>query len=260
MHQFGTNIAKGIRIIYSLLLEKGKEVEAGKWQGTDDFKDEIMKVIPNFNFKAKCPAAEQRLLELTDADKDWVREHFEERVSGEPTNPGESYKRWPYAKFKTGDNFIKQGQFSHTYQERFWPKVANPLMLGSQPIPQMGIRFELGDLKDLITGLKLNPLTRQAYLPIFFPEDTKASLDGERVPCTLGYYFYMWDDKLNINYYIRSCDAYRHLRNDIYFTGRLLQYVANEIGKEAGDLNFFCANLHVFKNDIYNLKKRENYL
>lgn len=251
---------KGIKNIYKNLVKYGEETPAGMWQGTKEFEDQIMLVLINYNFNFQCPKYEATLLDKTKADKDWVFMHFNERISGQPTNPGESYKIWPYAKFKTGDDFIKQDKFSHTYQERFWPKIANPLMLGNEPIPQIGIRFELGDLNDLINGLWQNKLTRQAYLPIFFPEDTKASVDGERVPCTLGYHFYMWKGKLNVNYYIRSCDAYRHLRNDIFFTGRLLQYVSYKIKEEVGEVNFFCANLHVFKNDLYNLKKRENYL
>lgn len=260
-------LKKGIKEIFKDIVNNGDEVLAGTWQGTDDMKDQVMLVLRNYDFSFSCPLTEDTLLEKTKADNEWVRLHMSERLSRQPTNPGKSYIIWPYANFKAGDKFIKQDKFSHTYQERFWPRFAHQEKANSGERVDFesfksgrGIRFELGDLNDLIITLNSNKLTRQAFLPIFFPEDTYAASINERVPCTLGYLFYMSKGKLNVNYYIRSCDGYRHLRNDIYFTARLLQVVAEHIKEEVGEVNFYCANLHVFKNDLYNLKKRENYL
>src|SRR5690606_33375763 len=112
---------------------------------------------------------------------------------------------------------------------------------------------KVGDLDDVIQLLENNKLTRQAYLPIFHPEDTGATA-GQRVPCTLGYYFWVDPDgKLNMEYTIRSCDAFRHLRNDIYFTCMLLLYVADSTKLKYGDVNFIIHNLHTFENDDYAL-------
>ena len=254
-------LKKGIKRIFKDIVDHGEDTPAGMWQGTDSMKDQIMLVLRNYDFSFICPITELELLDKTKADQDWVRLHMTERMDGEPSNPGESYKIWPYAVLKEGDGFITKKTFSHTYQERFWPKKANdllPYMEGHEN--NHGLRFELGDYNNLLETLKDNPLTRQAYLPIFFPEDTYAASINERVPCTLGYLFYKSHGKLHINYYIRSCDGYRHLRNDIYFTARLLQITASIIDEEVGEVNFYCANLHIFKNDLYNLKKRENYL
>ena len=256
-----SKLKKGIKEIFTDIVENGEETPAGMWQGSDSMKDQIMLVLRNYDFSFNCPATESDLLKKTKADEDWVQLHMAERMDGEPTNPGESYKIWPYANFDKVNDFIKEKVFSHTYQERFWPKKANsalPYIEGEKN--NHGIRFELGDYNNLLETLKQNPLTRQAYLPIFFPEDTLAASNNIRVPCTLGYLFYKSQGKLHINYYIRSCDGYRHLRNDIYFTARLLQITASIVGEEVGKVNFYCANLHIFKNDIYNLKKRENYL
>jgi thymidylate synthase len=211
----------------------------------------------------------EALVNLVQPDKEWCDLHFRERVGGIPLNPGESYKVWPYANFTEGDNFLKEGmKFDHSYMERFWPKRANGgrVELGmreSYTYDNKGIYFNYGDYNDVITQLSDNPLTRQAYLPIFFPEDTGA-IKNIRVPCTLGYLFEIFDGKLDITYYIRSCDVYRHLRNDVYLAAKLLIHTKNILldnenlkDLECGKLNMKIANLHLFKNDIYPLIKRE---
>lgn len=240
----------------SELLTNGKKELAGTWQATDKFANMKMLVLRNYFFTINnidwCKSC---LVTETGCDKEWCDMHFNERISGNPTNPGEAYKHWPYHK-NLDESEFKGEIFSHTYQERFWPKRAGvPPHTG---YPLVGIRYELGDLNDLIKQLKQNPLTRQAVLPIWFPEDTWAANNKERVPCTLNYYFYIEDDKLHCNYTIRSCDAYRHFRNDLYLTLRLQEYVASHTRIIPGSLNFMIYNFHVFENDIYNLQKKEN--
>jgi thymidylate synthase len=120
-------------------------------------------------------------------------------------------------------------------------------------------RFYIADLPELIKLLKKNLNTRQAYFPIFNPVDIELANQGDRIPCTLGYHFQYFGGRLNINYYIRSCDAFRHFHNDVYFTARLLQHVCNslDIGKVLpGNLYMYIANFHVFENDMYHIDKR----
>lgn len=239
--------------------------KAGIWQATTLFKDHEMFVRRNVRFTLDLGGID--LATAFNPDLPWAEDHFIERVSGEPTNPGETYRYWPYATFNKDNDPYQDGKvFSHTYQERFWPKHAGPRPIRRQieKDPSIfegyanhkGIRYELGDLNDVITQLRDNPLTRQAWLPIFFPEDTGA-VHGQRVPCTLGYYFWIEDGTLNCNYIIRSCDVLRHFRNDLYLTGRLLQFVASNLNLKVGELDFFCFNLHLFKNDLFALKKKE---
>jgi thymidylate synthase len=71
-------------------------------------------------------------------------------------------------------------------------------------------------------------MTRQAYFPIFFPEDTGA-VHGGRIPCTLGYHFLLRSGLLHCWYEIRSCDAVRHFRDDLYLATRLVQWVVAEL-------------------------------
>ena len=186
----------------------------------------------------------------------WAEDHFQERISGEPLNPPPSHERWPFAQQGNDQHRDEQGQFSHTYPERFWPKMANVDRIrpnGRQVfVPHNGIRFEYGDLSDLIEVLHRNSWSRQAYLPVWFPEDLVASNQGQRVPCTLGYHFMRnpTTEFLDMEYHIRSCDFVRFFKDDIYMAGRLLQHVADQVGVMPGALVMNIANLHLFRGDL----------
>ncbi len=243
-----------------LAVMQGDQLRAGTWQATDAFKNELMYETWNFNFAVEIPLTEEELSKESKADQPWAEEHFQERISGLPMNPGLSYRIWPYNTFKEdgSDPFLKHERFSHSYMERYWPKKAgndDKQHWRSYDLPEnKGLRYRLGDLSDVIILLRDNPSTRQAYLPVWFPEDTGA-IHGERVPCSIGYHFFIRDGKLNCNYYIRSCDIYRHFKNDIYLTGRLMQHVASKVGVSPGELWMMVGSLHLFKNDLYHLKK-----
>lgn len=203
-------------------------------------------------------------------DFGWAREHFQERVSGEPLNPAPSHVRWPYAIRDNADHTDGNDVFDHTYPERFWPRFANEgneRYNGRQVYtPHNGIRFEYGDLGDVVELLVRNPLTRQAYLPVWFPEDTGA-VTSQRTPCTLGYHFMQRKGFLSCRYYIRSCDAYRHLSNDVYFAAALMHWICGEITSltadremklrvRPGSLTMHIASLHSFTGDEIRMKDR----
>jgi hypothetical protein len=179
-------------------------------------------------------------------DLPWADDHFAERVSGSPLNPPPSESWWPHA--ESNDKFKQQGVFSHTYPERFWPKDA-----GNRPT---GIRYPVGDFSDLVNLLERQPYTRQAYFPIFFPEDT-GNVARVRTPCSLGYHFLLTGDQIDITYYIRSCDLLRHFRNDVYFTVRLLLEVLSRLRSAPWPsvkphvLRMHIASLHCFRNDFH---------
>jgi thymidylate synthase len=206
-------------------------------------------------------------------DKSWASEHFEERVSGQPLNPAPSHVRWPYAVRGNADHTTDQ-VFDHTYPERFWPQFANEGQTrpnGRQVfVPHNGIRFHYGDLDNVVSLLVRSPLTRQAYLPVWFPEDTGA-VDGQRVPCTLGYHFMQRGGRLSVRYYLRSCDVYRHLSNDVFFMAALLHWVCNQVNAatevDEAPLNFtpgkavmHISSLHAFVGDRSKIIDRVNKL
>src|SRR5690606_16067856 len=122
-----------------------------------------------------------------------------------------------------------------------------------------GIRGEYGDLRTLVDKLAWEPDTRQAYIPLYFPEDTGA--EG-RMPCTLGYQFIMRKNELHVYYPLRSCDFVRHWADDCYLAVRLLLWILQECRKNnpadwndivPGSYTMHCTSLHVFANDAINM-------
>lgn len=204
-------------------------------------------------------------------DQSWADDHFIERVSGIPHNPAPSHLSWPYAVRGNGDHTTRD-KFDHTYPERFWPKQAaydeipDDHGLPANRYHRGGIRFLYGDLGDVVDLLVRNPLTRQAYLPVWFPEDTGA-VEAQRVPCTLGYHFMQRGGFLSCRYYIRSCDVYRHLSNDVWLAGMLTKWIATKVYEitetapapvvfRPGSLVMHIASLHAFTGDSRKIQDR----
>lgn len=231
-------------------------IHTGSWQRIDTSTSpahatyELMDVV----VRLKVPPSVGQLQEQLQPDLPWAERHFLERIGGVPLNPPPSHEIWPHGKFN--DRHLDQGQFSHTYPERYWPREA-----GAIPT---GIRFRYGDLQDLLNLLMRERLTRQAYLPVWFPEDTGVH-HGKRVPCTIGYHFMVRDDELSCRYYMRSCDIYRHFTNDVYMTARLMQYVASCLNEDitktpvrVGELIMYISSLHAFVGDKSKLEAMIN--
>lgn len=235
-------------------------VNRGEWQSLDISQSPLHETHELLNVTIECqvPMNVLTLQWLTKPDLPWAEEHFAERVSGIPHNPPPSHVNWPGHKGKSSDHLdAVTGKFSHTYPERIWPKTAwcGELIPEEEQDPLLGIRYQYGDLNDVVSLLQKNLLTRQAYLPIWFPEDTGAQ-EGQRVPCTLGYHF-QWNSVTNVldmTYLIRSCDYVRHFHNDVYLAARLLQWMALELTTDdrlilPGTLIIHCMNLHMMVGD-----------
>ena len=227
------------------LLTSGETVSSKRWQGKESSGSEFSTYeVTDLTFLAPIEPDLKTLQDLVKPNLPWADRHFEERVGGEPLNPGEQYKHWPFYK-KDIFREVEGEKFTHTYMERFW----------SQHI--FGVRYQYGDLNDVISLLLRDPLTRQAYFPVWFPEDTGAS-HGGRVPCTLGYHFLCRKGKLHIFYPIRSCDLLRHFRDDVYLACRLLLWVLEKLQSSdsvwaqitPGDLTMNIYSLHIFEADI----------
>ena len=237
----------------------GEEVEVGQWQSQDvrDKPHMISRELRHETFRLPVAYSVAGLQHDIKPNLPWAEDHFQERVGGVPLNPPPSEQWWPYR--INGNAAHKEGElFSHTYPERMWPKGAGrPLYRGADA--NWGIRYQLGDLDDVVTQLTNNSLTRQAYLPIWFPEDT-GSVQGQRVPCTLGYHFLNRGGRMEIVYYIRSCDLLRHFTDDVYMACRLLQWVVgklqgNGIDVKASSLIMHISSLHVFRGDYPRLEQ-----
>lgn len=270
-------------------LRRGRIVHSEQWQGIDISKkpEMAMHEVLHYSFSVDTQGARdvRAYQNAIKPNLPWADDHFLERVSGWPMNPGREWANWPYS--KSADTFRdNNGQFNHNYMERYWPRWAGcpwfleptaheepsvrayvdqgAVMCDDRGFPRpplgydenIGIRGRLGDLGDVISLLEKTPLTRQAFLPVWFPEDTGDANPG-RKPCTLGYHFIMRDNKLDLTYYIRSCDFVRHFRDDIYLSIRLLLWVLNRLGErddnwkrvEPGEFVMHITSLHFFRND-----------
>jgi len=116
-------------------------------------------------------------------------------------------------------------------------------------------------LRDVVNLLIKDPETRQAYLPVWFSEDTGAT-QGQRVPCTLGYHFMIRDNQLHVTYLIRAVDFVRHFRDDVYMAIRLAQWVNHQFNLDVsnpkvmmGNLTMHTMSMHCFAGDLHALEQ-----
>lgn len=205
----------------------------------------------------------------------WADDHFLERVGGEPLNPGVQWAKWPWG--QSASKFKQTGRFNHTYMERLWPKFARRTDDGKLPLaprnlprkypstdprPKYGIGNGYGDLQDLVELLCHEPHTRQAVIPLFYPEDTGYG-DGGRKMCSLLYQVIVRDGRAHMYYPLRSCDLRRHFRDDVYLAVRMLLWIIKECRQRSdkwnefrpGTLSMHMTSLHVFENDHKELKE-----
>ena len=247
------------------LVHLGYWIDNERWQSTDVKRRPGHRMREVFNTSFTVPVNyknHQSYQEDIGPNLPWADDHFEERVGGLPLNPGEQWKNWPWA-LSADRHRTKDEQFSHTYMERYWPKEAG-LMHQKKPWQQfqnIGIWYNYADLSDVVEHLFQHPETRQAYLPVWFPEDTGV-VHGERVPCTLGYHFFYRMGYLHMTYYIRSCDFTRHFRDDLYLSLRLQLWVLDQLRDQSeafknakpGNFVFHCVSMHCFENDFQALQ------
>ena len=224
------------------LIDDGQTIKTQSWQGSTPLGN--MVEVLHLSTMIPMEEDEDTVASETNARMPWAKEHFGERVGGEPLNPPPSFTRWS----RNLEEYFAKGfdKFSHSYPERMWSKGLHT-----------GIRYDIADLNTLVKVLKKDPTTRQAFLPFFFPEDLTASLQGERVPCSLGWHFIVRNDRLDVMYALRSCDAFRHLHHDIYFTNMLAIWVKEKTGLDVhlGEIHLVITSLHCFEGDISLYKK-----
>jgi len=225
------------------------------------------------SFCTPIPGDAEGAQNVTQCQMPWAEDHFQERVGGEPLNPPPSADYWlkpgQADKHRTirespvvdGDATLK---YSHSYPERFWPKEAGPMDVPDQAgmTENWGVRFPLGDLGDVVDLLRREELTRQAYLPVWFPEDTGA-VHRERVPCSLGYHFMIRERQLDLTYMIRSVDYVRHFHDDVYLAFRLAQWMRDQLNEGrsgpqigVGFLYMHIMSLHAFEGDMPKLRRQ----
>lgn len=257
----GRTFGEAFANLKAFMVKHGQQVRTERWQGVDVSKrpdaetTELVNVTVGVDLKGISDLDHWR--RDIKPNLPWADEHFAERVCGEPLNPPPSWERWPWA--GSAAKHLSAQQFNHTYPERFWPKYAGAPDWSDKSLLRVhrGIRWQYGDLSDVVEMLRKEPHTRQAYLPMFFPEDTGVG-DGGRKPCTLGYQFLVRDGRLHMYYPMRSCDLVRHYSDDVYLAVRLMLWVIEQCEWDhvrPGELVMHMTSLHVFANDMIALRK-----
>lgn len=277
------SLSKALAQVEKYMELHGELIQTQRWQGIElaEVKGSKMVEVLHYNFAINIPNSKQEIKDTLKPNLPWCDDHFQERVCGFPINPGVEWKNWPWAG-KASESLDSSGQFNHNYMERYWPRFASygygiatdnseefkKDVLGYFGVGdferQSGIKEDYGDLDNLVSLLYKEPDTRQAYLPVWFPEDT-GDVHSGRKPCTLGYHFIIRNRKLDIVYHIRSCDLYRHFRDDVYLTILLGEWILGQLAKKfsvehvgyknpfkhisLGRLSMNITSLHMFEND-----------
>lgn len=274
------SVSEAIGLCLDILKERGSVIKTERWQAMDLLDMPGSEMVEVLNLSLSCPIPQNKVVaaKMTQCNMPWAENHFRERVCGHPINPGKEWENWPWAKF--ADKSRENQKFNHNYMERMWPRRAGFTSDPTETVEEYmklckhaeawdkaenrGIYHRYGDYQDVIDLLAKEPLTRQAYLPIWFPEDTGVAHEG-RKPCTLGYHFIMRDDQLHVVYYIRSCDALRHFRDDIYLTMRLVYDIIDKCSWKnprwkdvtPGTFTMHITSFHCFINDYLSMFKRK---
>ena len=99
-------------------------VEAKRWQSTRAPQPMVEIFNRSFTLNQKGEEDLDHYRKYIRPNLPWADHHFEqERVSGEPINPGETWKEWPYA--ASAARHLREGenvpQYDHSYAERYWP-------------------------------------------------------------------------------------------------------------------------------------------
>ena len=251
--RFFASFTEAHKLLEQDFLQRAYLVHTDKWQALQVSHKPEMAMRELFSVSFTVPTGHRE--EISYWQKDilpnlpFADEHFKERISGFGSNPGEAWKIWPWGN-AADSHRTESGRFTHTYQERFWPNNTEDLSANPK-----GIRYRYGDYDDLISHLASDPLSRQAFLPIWYPEDLACP---GRKPCTLGYHFFLRHDYFHLTYYIRSCDFVRHWRDDCYLAIRLLLHTLDQLRRtdsrwesvKPGVFVMHIVSLHMFVNDF----------
>lgn len=156
------------------------------------------------------------------ADMEW--EEREQGIMGNPVNPGIAWE----LRRDIWEEFLHDGEFGYSYSERFdWHQ----------------------QVRNVIDRLKEDPGSRQLYVAMWTQSDSKY-LGSIRVPCSLGWHFMLRGGKLNMTYFMRSCDFATHFQNDIFMAMKLQQHIARQAGVKVGHYCHYIGSFHVYKKDV----------
>lgn len=191
-------------------------------EGIDDY---TTKELIGYSFTVKDTSDKDNWLTSLGKNLDWAKKEFRERVDEHLINPGSAHVLRP-----EWDEFLHNGKFSYTYNERF--------------------REQLIETIDLLNE---KPFSRQAIITMYDQHYDKKNRSGlQRIPCTMYYQFFIRENKMHMIYCIRSNDFEVHFPYDVWLAAELQRHIASfnkHVAGQVGDFIYFCGSLHAFKKD-----------
>lgn len=214
------------------LAEMGIDVHTKTMQNKNIEKDDnySTKELQFYSYRVIEPHKDMDTLKDNLPNFEWAVSEWAERklgIEGNPVNPGTAYK----LRSDVWNEFLNEkGKFDYNYSERF------------------AFNFQV---QKVIEALKRDNLSRQAYITVWFPQDTDyLGTAVSRVPCSLSYLFQYRQGKLNMEYSMRSCDFGTHFKNDVFEALMLMAYVADRTNLQLGDFIHHIASFHIYQKDI----------
>ncbi len=75
--------------------------------------------------------------------------------------------------------------------------------------------------------------------------------------CTVMFQFLIRNNKLNMNVYMRSNNAYDAFQSDVFFFTNIQKYLAEQLNINLGNYNHICGSFHIYKIDINKIKSED---
>lgn len=189
----------------------------------------------------------------------WADAEWEERkagIEGKPVNPGQAWKMRQEAQgdLITWSDYLEVDGIP-AHGEKGKMRAAELADSGRAAFAySYGDRFDIGSqVLEIIQRLKEDNQSRQLYISLWDPHVDPQRLGYRRVPCSLGWHLMYRGGKLNITYFMRSCEFATHFQNDIYLTLKLQRYIAEKSGLEPGMFVHWISSFHIYARHLKNV-------
>ncbi|MFA7560906.1 MAG: thymidylate synthase [Candidatus Izemoplasmatales bacterium] len=162
------------------------------------------------------------------------------------------WNEWPYEKFKKSD--IYNGESLKDFVERIKNDSDFAKEFGDLG-PVYGKQWRdfngYDQLKNVIEQIKINPESRRLIVSSWNPPQLK---DMALPPCHMMYQFYVNDNKLSLQMYQRSADAFLGIPFNIASYALLLELVAKVCNLQPYELVHTIGDAHVYSNHLEQVK------
>lgn len=157
--------------------------------------------------------------------------------------------------YGTEDHLINnaEGKWSYTYHQRL---RKYPMNRGNDEIGPYTIRGD--QIQYVIDTLVEDPRSRRAQAILWAPEE---DMGHNHPPCLQRVWLRLIDNKLDMNAYMRSNDAYKASMMNMYAFIMIQKYVAYKIGYitgkriELGQYRHIVDSYHIYGKDLEDAKK-----